>query len=66
MLSLKVKIKINNNQKLIIDTLSNEHRMMYNFLLNNINEYGTDFKLIRKWYQEYRNKSFIHLPILQN
>ncbi len=56
MKSLKIKLKLNNNQKLIIETLSNEHRLLYNFLLNYVKTTeGCNFKSINEQYKLFRH-----------
>ena len=55
MLSKKVKIKLDYNQELIINTLSNEHRLLYNHLLDFTKNNKLDFKLLNNCYKNYRN-----------
>ena len=38
MLSKKIKLSLNYKQELILNTLSNEHRVLYNFLLEKVKE----------------------------
>lgn len=54
MLSLKVKIKLDVNQELIVNTLSNEHRLLYNKLLESIKEKPLTFKELNQVYKNYR------------
>jgi len=54
MLSLKIKLKLNLNQIIKLETLSNEHRMLYNFLLKSIKEKTQTFKEINQKYVDYR------------
>lgn len=55
MLSLKVRLKLNYNQELIINTLSNEHRLLYNFLLDKVKSGDKlDFKEINNNYKLFR------------
>jgi putative transposase len=53
MLSKKVKLSLNYNQQIILETLSNEHRMLYNFLLEKVKD-NLDFKSINKNYKLFR------------
>lgn len=55
MKSLKVKIELDYNQEIIINTLSDEHRLLYNHLLNFCKTNGVDFKLLNQCYKNYRN-----------
>lgn len=57
MKSLKIKIDLNKNQELILNTLSNEHRLLYNYLLNYLKENELDFKKLNQKYKEYRLKN---------
>jgi len=57
MLSLKVKIKINGNQTIKLDTLSNEHRLLYNYLLNSIKEKTLTYKELNDLYKNYRHQN---------
>lgn len=68
MKSLKVKINLNANQKLILDTLSNEHRLLYNHLLNYLKNNNLNFKELNKQYVLYRkqNKLTISSKSAQN
>lgn len=54
MLSKKIKIKLNHNQQIKLETLSNEHRLLYNFLLEKTKKI-IDFKQLNKYYKDYRN-----------
>ena len=54
MLSKKVKLSLNYNQQLILETLSNEHRLLYNFLLEKVKD-NLDFKQINENYKLFRN-----------
>lgn len=53
MLSKKVKLSLSSNQKLILETLSNEHRLLYNFLLEKTKD-NLDFKQINQNYKNFR------------
>jgi len=53
MLSKKVKLFLNYNQQLILETLSNEHRLLYNFLLEKVKD-NLDFKSINENYKLFR------------
>ena len=53
MLSKKVKLSLDYNQKLILETLSNEHRLLYNFLLEKVKD-NLDFKQINENYKLFR------------
>ncbi len=53
MLSKKVKLSLNYNQQLILETLSNEHRLLYNFLLEKVKD-NLDFKQINENYKLFR------------
>ena len=56
MKSLKIKLKLNYDQKLILNTMSNEHRLLYNHLLEFVkNNKNSDFKSINEQYKNYRN-----------
>ena len=68
MKSLKVKIKLNTNQQLILDTLSNEHRLLYNQLLNHLKNNSLNFKELNEEYKNYRhlNKLTINSKSSQN
>ena len=55
MKSLKIKLLLNTNQELIIDTLSNEHRLLYNNLLSTIKNNNLNFKQLNELYKNYRN-----------
>lgn len=57
MLSLKCKIRLNYNQQLILETMSNEHRLLYNHLLQSIKESSKTFKELNEIYKNYRNDS---------
>ena len=67
MLSKKVKIILDSNQELIINTLSNEHRLLYNYLLENI-KVKLDFKYLNQCYKTFRhtNKLTISSKSAQN
>lgn len=65
--TLKVKLKLDYLQKLKIETLSNEHRMLYNHLLNFARNYwyngkGVDFKGINEEYKKYREENNLTIP----
>lgn len=53
MLTKKVKINLNYNQKIIVETLSNEHRLLYNYLLEQT-KYDLDFRLLNEHYKSFR------------
>ena len=57
MKSLKIRLKLDKHQQLILNTLSNEHRLLYNHLLNYTKENGTDFKDLNETYKNYRNNN---------
>ncbi len=58
MKSLKVKLKLNYIQQLKLNTLSNEHRLLYNHLLHYVKESkNSDFRLINAEYVKYRNEN---------
>lgn len=57
MLSLKVKLKLNDHQKLILESLSNEHRLLYNYLLSSIKEKSLTFKELNQLYKKYRHEN---------
>ena len=57
MLSLKIKIRLNENQIIKLETLSNEHRLLYNYLLNSIKEKTLTFKELNELYKNYRNQN---------
>ena len=54
MKSLKVKIALDSNQELILNTLSNEHRLLYNHLLNYVKTHDLNFKEINEQYKLFR------------
>ena len=54
MLSKKIKLSLNYKQELILNTLSNEHRVLYNFLLEKVKD-NLDFKQINENYKLFRN-----------
>ena len=56
MLSKKVKLSLSSNQKLILETLSNEHRLLYNFLLEKVKD-NIDFKQINQNYKIFRKEN---------
>jgi putative transposase len=53
MLSKKIKLSLNYNQQVVLETLSNEHRMLYNFLLEKVKD-KLDFKSINENYKLFR------------
>ena len=53
MLSKKVKLSLSSNQQLVLETLSNEHRLLYNFLLEKVKD-NLDFKQINQNYKLFR------------
>ena len=56
MLSKKVKLFLNYNQQIVLETLSNEHRLLYNFLLEKVKE-KLDFRLINENYKLFRSSN---------
>ena len=56
MLSKKIKLSLNYKQELILNTLSNEHRVLYNFLLEKVKD-NLDFKQINENYKLFRNNN---------
>ena len=54
MLSKKIKLSLNYKQELILNSLSNEHRLLYNFLLEKVKD-NLDFKQINENYKLFRN-----------
>lgn len=56
MLSKKIKLSLNYKQELILNTLSNEHRLLYNFLLEKVKD-NLDFKQINENYKLFRNSN---------
>ena len=56
MLSKKVKINLNYNQQVILETLSNEHRLLYNFLLDKVKKETLDFSKINENYKLFRKE----------
>lgn len=57
MLSLKVKIKLDINQSIKLETLSNEHRLLYNYLLNCIKNKSLTFKELNQCYKDFREQN---------
>ena len=60
-LTKKVKLKLNYLQKIKIETLSNEHRILYNHLLDYCRKMwysgkGADFKGINKEYKKFKEE----------
>ena len=68
MLSLKIRIAPNQNQQIIINTLADEHRLLYNHLLQSIKESPKTFKELNEIYKNYRigNKLTINSKSAQN
>jgi putative transposase len=58
MLSKKVKLSLNYNQLIILETLSNEHRLLYNFLLEKVKD-NLDFKQINENYKLFRTTNYL-------
>ena len=56
MLSKKIKLSLNYKQELILNTLSNEHGVLYNFLLEKVKD-NLDFKQINENYKLFRNSN---------
>jgi len=55
MKSLKIKLNLDYRQKLVLETLANEHRKLYNFLLDKAkNESIIDFSELNELYKDYR------------
>ena len=54
MLSIKCKIHLNYNQIIKLETLSNEHRLLYNYLLGSIRNKPMTFKELNKLYKDIR------------
>lgn len=54
MKSLKVKIKLNYTQKIKLETISNEHRLLYNHLLEQARN-GLSFKQLNEEYKNFRS-----------
>ena len=54
MLSLKCKINLNTHQELVLNTLSNEHRLLYNTLLRAIKDKTMTFKELNELYRVTR------------
>ena len=54
MSSKKIKLNLNYNKQLILETLSNEHRLLYNFLLERVKD-NLDFKQINENYKIFRS-----------
>lgn len=48
MLSKKVRLSLNYKKRIILETLSNEHRILYNFLLNEVKKDNLDFRKINE------------------
>jgi putative transposase len=57
MLSLKVRVRLNQEQKIKLETLSNEHRLLYNYLLGSIKEKSLTFKELNQLYVNYRHQN---------
>lgn len=58
MKSLKVKIKLDYLQSVKLETLSNEHRLLYNHLLGKIkDDKPSDFKTINENYKNFRKEN---------
>ncbi len=53
MLSKKVKLSLDYKQKMVLETLSNEHRLLYNYLLEKVKD-NLDFKQINENYKTFR------------
>jgi len=68
MLSLKIKVKLNQEQIIKLETISNEHRLLYNYLLGCIKERTLTFKELNELYKKYRlnNKLTINSKSAQN
>jgi IS605 OrfB family transposase len=56
MKSLKIKLKLDFHQELVLNTLSNEHRLVYNKCLEQAKE-KCDFMLINEAYKNFRNEN---------
>ena len=57
MLSLKVRVRLNQDQEIKLETLSNEHRLLYNYLLSNIKNKSLTFKELNQLYVNYRHQN---------
>ena len=56
-LTIKVKVKLDINQSIKLETLSNEHRLLYNYLLGSIKDKSLTFKELNELYKNYRNEN---------
>jgi IS605 OrfB family transposase len=56
MLSKKVKLNLDYYQKIVLETLSNEHRLLYNHLLEKAKT-KLDFKELNNFYKEFRDSN---------
>lgn len=56
MKSLKIKLNLDYLQKIKLNTLSNEHRLVYNYLLSNIKN-GIDFKTLHELSKNFRKNN---------
>jgi len=56
MKSLKIKLYLSYIDKLKLETLSNEHRLLYNFLLEHIKK-DCDFKSLHSLSKNYRKEN---------
>lgn len=59
MKSIKFKIQLDKNQELILNTLSNEHRLLYNHLLDWTKKNKIDFKQLNEQYKIFRNTNLL-------
>ena len=64
MLSKKIKLSLNYKQELILNTLSNEHRVLYNFLLEKVKD-NLDFKQINENYKQITLLLIVNLLKIQ-
>jgi hypothetical protein len=58
MKSLKAKLQLTHYQQLVLNTLSNEHRLLYNYLLN-FSKTNSDFKQINQQYKFFRKSNHL-------
>lgn len=56
MLSKKIKLNLNPHQQIILNTLSNEHRLLYNYLLEQA-KIKLDFKELNNHYKLFRTSN---------
>jgi putative transposase len=56
MKSIKSKLILNSYQELVLKTLSNEHRLLYNYLLNCAKQ-NSNFKYLNQQYKQFRKEN---------